>query len=72
MKNCSESTHELNVSTGRWENGKLSALWRHLLTKDCALMESAPPLLLAHVVRVRKGRSVDSKRKVECTMAKDF
>lgn len=40
--------------TDRWENGKLSALWGHLLAKDCALMESSPPLLVAHIVRVSK------------------
>lgn len=58
-----ESTHDLDESAHRWEHGKLSALWRHLLAKDCALMESAPPLLVANIVRVRdRSRTVVMQR----------
>lgn len=51
-------TMKIGASSARWENGKLSMLWRRLLAKDCALMEGAPPLLISHIVRVREGRGV--------------
>lgn len=37
----------------RWPDGNLSALWRHLLAKDCALMDDSPPFTVTHIVRVR-------------------
>lgn len=55
----------MSTQSDRWEDVRLSALWRHLLAKDCALMESAPPLLVAHIVRVRKYRAVVNSIKPE-------
>ncbi|CBJ26842.1 Hypothetical leucine rich repeat protein [Ectocarpus siliculosus] len=44
-----------------WAEGKLSALWRHLLAKDCSLMDGSPPLLIAHMVRVRVCHGTEDK-----------
>ncbi|CAM9304799.1 unnamed protein product [Scytosiphon promiscuus] len=49
------------VQLERWEEGKLSALWGHLLAKDCALMDGSPPLLMAHTVRVRICHGTEDK-----------
>eukprot|EP00903_Cladosiphon_okamuranus_P018800 g17294.t1 len=56
-----EALSRSGVDWKRWENGELSALWRHLLAKDCALIESTPPLLLAHIVRVRVCHGTEDK-----------
>eukprot|EP00752_Nemacystus_decipiens_P012656 g11210.t1 len=60
-RSLEEALSRGGVDWKRWENGKLSALWRHLLAKDCALMEIAPPLLIAHIVRVRVCHGTEDK-----------
>lgn len=42
----------LFVLPRRWPEQCISALWTHLLGKDCTLIEGNPPELIAHIVRV--------------------